>query len=97
MCRSVLFVLIMSLIMPLMSLMLFTAKVMTFKLIISGNLAGFQSFKKTLMAFVNDINNIIKDINDQISFETIPIASGEPSDEQLYEKERKENILQILI
>ena len=49
------------------------------------------------MAFVNDINNIIKDINDQISFETIPIASGEPSDEQLYEKERKENILQTLI
>ena len=49
------------------------------------------------MAFVNDINNIIKDVNDQISFETIPIASGEPSDEQLYEKERKENILQILI
>ena len=44
MCTSVLFVLIMSLIMPLMSFMLFTAKVMTFKLIISGNLAGFQSF-----------------------------------------------------
>ena len=40
------------------------------------------------MTFMNGINNIINDINDQISFETIPIALGKQSKEQLCQKQR---------